>query len=185
MKKLDYVQEAHKTASDKFYGERVPLALFITVSDAIISASENLDCIKKALFYGKEFPHITAPEGQQTLESLPAWLSPNAEQDGAAINLIHGIIGKVTEAAELLEALQAVAKEGKPFDTVNAIEEIGDGLWYDALALKALGSTFEEAQQINIAKLRRRFPEKFTEESANNRNLEEERKILEKGVDNG
>lgn len=38
---------------------------------------------------------------------------------------------------------------------------------------------FEEGLSRNIAKLKARFPEKFTEENANNRNLEVERAILE------
>lgn len=36
-----------------------------------------------------------------------------------------------------------------------------------------------DAMQKNIDKLRKRFPEKFTEDLANNRNLEKERKALE------
>ena len=38
----------------------------------------------------------------------------------------------------------------------------------------------EEILQTNIDKLRVRFPEKFTKENALNRNLEQERKTLEK-----
>lgn len=37
-----------------------------------------------------------------------------------------------------------------------------------------------ECMQLNIEKLEKRFPDKFSEENALNRNLEEERKILEK-----
>lgn len=97
------------------------------------------------------------------------------------MNVIHAIIGKATEAGELLEALSAAA-EGEAFDAVNALEEVGDGFWYDALLLRAIGSNFGEAQSVNIAKLRRRFPNAFTEFDANNRDLFEERKILEKGA---
>jgi len=38
---------------------------------------------------------------------------------------------------------------------------------------------FEECLDLNIAKLKARFPNKFTEEAALNRNLEKERQILE------
>lgn len=41
------------------------------------------------------------------------------------------------------------------------------------------GITFEEGLERNIAKLKARFPDRFTEEAALNRNLEKERKILE------
>lgn len=41
---------------------------------------------------------------------------------------------------------------------------------------------FEECLDLNIAKLKARFPEKFTEEKALNRNLEIEREILERNA---
>lgn len=41
------------------------------------------------------------------------------------------------------------------------------------------GQVFKEQLEKNIAKLRVRFPDKFTEELANNRNLAAERKVLE------
>jgi hypothetical protein len=42
-----------------------------------------------------------------------------------------------------------------------------------------LGMTYEEAMITNIDKLKARFPEKFTEYLAENRDLVTERKILE------
>lgn len=46
---------------------------------------------------------------------------------------------------------------------------------------RCLDTTFENILNININKLKVRFPEKFTNELALNRNLEAERNILEKG----
>jgi hypothetical protein len=69
----------------------------------------------------------------------------------------------------------------EPFDAVNLIEECGDVQWYEAMLCRALGTDFDTVQRTNIAKLKARFPDKFTEESANNRDLEIERSILENG----
>lgn len=44
------------------------------------------------------------------------------------------------------------------------------------------GTTIEQGRETNIAKLRKRYPDKFTEDAALNRNLEAERKILEDGL---
>lgn len=44
---------------------------------------------------------------------------------------------------------------------------------------KVMGFDIEEIAQTNIKKLEVRYPEKFTQENALNRNLESERKILE------
>lgn len=181
-KPFDYIEEAHLTASPHFHGEKVPLAHFGEVLKQAIEALQALDKVKKSLFYGRD-TGVPAPEANAaTLAKLPEWISDHPDRDAAAVNVIHAIIGKATEAGELLEALHATAIRGASFDAVNALEEVGDGFWYDALLLRAIGSNFDEAQSVNIAKLRRRFPNAFTKFDANNRDLFEERKILEQGA---
>ena len=83
----------------------------------------------------------------------------------------------------LVEALRAAVIDNKRLDRTNIIEEIGDGFWYDAIALTAIGETrsgFEQCAETNNAKLRRRFPNKFTEHDANNRDVAAERRVLER-----
>ena len=181
-KPFDYVAEAHLTASPHFYGDRVPLAHFAAVLEEAISALNALDRIKKALFYGRDLgPLVEGTEGGISCAKLPDWISDVPEEDEKARNIIHAIIGKATEAGELLELLHATAVNGEPFDVANAGEEVGDGFWYDALLARACGLTFDGIQRTNIAKLRHRFPERFTEYDANNRDLFGERRILEEG----
>lgn len=96
------------------------------------------------------------------------------------VRLLHGAMGLSTEANELLDQMKKVIFYGKPIDKVNLKEEVGDVLWYCAVILDTLGVSFEEAMQTNIDKLRKRYGDKFTEEAAINRNVEEERIILEK-----
>lgn len=95
-------------------------------------------------------------------------------------NQMHMIIGISTEAGELLDAYKKNFAYNKPLDKINVAEEIGDQMWYIANLCRILNLNLEEILQNNIDKLRARYPEKFTEEKANNRNLEEERKILNK-----
>ena len=104
----------------------------------------------------------------------------NRLQDESMIRLLHAGIGLATESAEFLDALNKVIYYGKELDKVNLAEEIGDILWYCAVALDELGVSFEEVMEKNIAKLEARYPEKFTEEKAENRDLKTERDILEK-----
>ena len=133
-------------------------------------------------FYPKQSAEgVEIGEAYQNCNGLPDWISDRPEDDEKALNIIHAIIGKATEAGELLEALYATAYRGETFDVVNAGEEIGDGFWYDALLARACGLTFDGIQRTNIAKLRHRFPNAFTEYDANNRDLFGERRILEEG----
>ena len=52
-------------------------------------------------------------------------------------------------------------------------------MWYLAILVDELGTSFEELGYINIKKLSSRYPEKFTSENALNIDLDKERDILE------
>lgn len=93
--------------------------------------------------------------------------------------ILHGAVGLATESGELLDGLKKSLFYGKQIDFVNMAEEVGDSLWYLAIICSALGITMEDAMSRNIAKLKARYPDKFTQEKALNRNLEAERAILE------
>lgn len=95
------------------------------------------------------------------------------------IRLLHAAMGLCTEAGEFMDMMKKHILYGKPLDEVNLREELGDKLWYTALALDELKSTFEATFDVNIAKLRARYPNNFTEKDALNRNLPKERQILE------
>jgi len=94
------------------------------------------------------------------------------------VNLVHGAIGISTEAGEILDAVKKHVFYGKPIDPINMKEELGDVLWYMALIAEHCGFTFDEAMQSNVSKLQKRFPEKFTEDQAINRNLDAEKEAL-------
>ncbi|MEM7036623.1 MAG: nucleoside triphosphate pyrophosphohydrolase family protein [Bacteroidota bacterium] len=98
---------------------------------------------------------------------------------GHDMNLLHAAMGIGTEAGELLDAFKRKIFYGKELDVVNVKEEVGDLMWYIAILLRELDLDFHEILQLNIDKLRARFPDKFTEANALNRDLDKEREILE------
>jgi NTP pyrophosphatase (non-canonical NTP hydrolase) len=106
----------------------------------------------------------TTPEQEERLKSLP--------------RPMHAILGLITELGEFTDPYKRFIYYGKEIDRVNAIEELGDILWYVAIAASSLQSTISQCQEANIAKLRKRFPHKFSEESALSRDLDEERREL-------
>ena len=98
---------------------------------------------------------------------------------GYDMNLLHAAMGISTESGELMDAFKRKIFYGKDLDVVNLKEEIGDIMWYMAILLRELDLDFNEILQLNIDKLRARYPEKFTEFDALNRDLDKERAILE------
>lgn len=161
---MNYIDEAHQTLSNSFHLDKISCHQLSDAMAYFIHAGEKLDTIKKTLFYGKG-------ETVRVLGDLSAnYFDPD---------IIHGIIGIATEAGELIEALFKAMFEGQTFDMVNMGEECGDIMWYQAILARKAGVTFEDWQAVNIAKLRARFPDKFTEYDAQNRDLAAERAILE------
>jgi len=93
--------------------------------------------------------------------------------------LLHSILGKMDEIGELAKELKAYLWYGKTLDHTNCKEELGDDLWYTALAMSALETDFDEVMQKNIQKLKTRYPDKFDTERAINRDIGKERDVLE------
>lgn len=174
-KPFDYVAEAALTCSPQWHGDMIPKSYFELVLFRAIESLGHLDAVKKTLFYGKE--HGCGPVVKGSSISDVPYIVPDLSRQ-QAVDYIHGVIGIATEAGELLEGLRDTLR-GKPLDAVNVEEEVGDAKWYMAILARTFGFLWGNDERKNIAKLRARFPDKFTEYDANNRNLAVEREILE------
>jgi len=99
--------------------------------------------------------------------------------DRINMQALHAYMGLITEVGELVDTFKKHIFYGKEIDHENLVEELGDLFWYTALMADYLGVSFEEIMQRNNTKLKLRYPEKFTEDNALNRNLEMERDVFE------
>jgi NTP pyrophosphatase (non-canonical NTP hydrolase) len=146
------------------------------VIEQFIKATEDLDAIKKHKFYGKDLPkgfQAPLPLGGLS-EAFASDLADPSEQD------LHAVVGICTEAGELLEAMYKHKWKQEEFDVVNAKEEIGDVFWYMAILFRNYKWNIKAIWDTNIKKLVKRYGKKFSSNKANNRDLDAERKILEK-----
>lgn len=170
-----YLAESERTVSPVFDTSVVNAYDLAGVLEVIARTVEPLDQIKKTIYYRRElddnaFEAVCRQEGYyQHIYT--------AEYDGLDPLILHALLGIITEAGEMAEALVAGLNSGK-FDTTNLKEEGGDQLWYLAMLFRQLGTTFEAEGERNIEKLRKRFPHKFDENFANVRNLAAEREVL-------
>lgn len=103
-------------------------------------------------------------------------LNASPQQGELLIRLTHASLGMLTEAGEFGNVVKKALFYGKPIDRVNAAEELGDQLWYIAIACQALELDLAEIMLRNIQKLVARFPDSFNERQADpdNRNLANE-----------
>lgn len=175
----DYTSEAQKTnapITPELLARLISnKALSALVSDGLllVEATTNLELLKKHIFYGKDVS-FESPVGILDSDRVRRILV-----NEKMVKLVHGIIGKCTEAGELMQQLLDHLFNGMDLDEINLVEELGDDFWYNCEILTALGITREEVERRNIAKLKARYPGKFTEEAALNRDLVNERKTLE------
>ena len=111
----------------------------------------------------------------QNMESvvigLPGQEGEQPPQVIRLLRLLHAKDGICTEAGEFADQFKRHVYYHQPLNETNLIEELGDIMWYVALACNVLGVTIGAVQIANIRKLQKRYPEKFTVECATNRNV--------------
>ena len=80
--------------------------------------------------------------------------------------LALGLCGEAGEAAEIVKKHMG---HGHDLDVDNLAKELGDVLWYVAALATALDVNLSQVAQANVAKLRARYPDGFSEERSRNR----------------
>lgn len=84
--------------------------------------------------------------------------------------LIHAIFGLNSEAGEAAGIIQKVY-QGHKFDREHMMKELGDCLWMIAEACAALDTDVDTVMQMNIEKLKKRFPDGFDPEKSLHRKV--------------
>ena len=83
--------------------------------------------------------------------------------------LLNGLMGLNGEAGEAIDVLKKHLFQGHYLDTEHIAKELGDVAWYLAVSADALGYSLEEIFEMNIRKLKERYPEGFDSEKSINR----------------
>jgi hypothetical protein len=176
-----FVTDAIRTES-RIEAVQAPRSALIALLEAYVALGNVLDMVKKNVFYGKPIDPNTKNDLLETARQRLAVIRFSREEP-TSINidprLFHALVGINTEGTELIEAMLPSIVSNEPLDAVNVLEELGDINWYQAIAVDAMDADFDDVLTKVIAKLRARFPDKFTQDNAINRDLETERAILE------
>ena len=87
--------------------------------------------------------------------------------------LLQGLMGLNGEAGEAIDILKKCLFQGHNLDREHLAKELGDVAWYLAVSADALGYTLEEVLQMNVDKLRARYPDGFESERSVHRSAED------------
>lgn len=85
---------------------------------------------------------------------------------GCLVNFSMGLSG---ESGEVTDHIKKVVFQGHDLNREEIAKELGDILWYLARAADTIGYTLEEIAIMNVNKLRKRYPNGFSEKASKNR----------------
>lgn len=178
MKLIEYQAEAARTCPDLKDAELNNAHMMAGLSTEY---SELLDAFKKNLAYKKEIDTVNLSEEWADF----MWYAVNfARMNNISLILDEDIIqknidnskGSTLHPVQLALGFMELIWDFIAYQDETVFRSMISG-WYAVAGMFEIDT--DKALQNNIAKLRVRFPEKFTEENALNRNLDEERKKLE------
>ena len=83
------------------------------------------------------------------------------QHDADIPRLLTAALGLTAEAGEFTEVVKKILLQGKPYNEENIFHmkrELGDICWYLAQACMALDTSFDEIMEMNVDKLKARYP---------------------------
>ena len=83
----------------------------------------------------------------------------NYEHNGMLMNAALGICG---EGGEVADMVKKATFQGHELDKEHLAKELGDVAWYIAVGAQAIGYDLETIFQMNIDKLKARYPTGFS-----------------------
>lgn len=88
--------------------------------------------------------------------------------------LINGVMGLCGESGEVIDLVKKHLAQGHELNKEKMAKELGDIAWYLAETAYAIGYSLEDILQMNIDKLKRRYPEGFSIECSLKRKADNE-----------
>lgn len=83
--------------------------------------------------------------------------------------LQNGVMGLCGESGECIDLVKKHLFQGHELNDVHLMRELGDVAWYLAITAEALGYSLSEIFDENVKKLKKRYPEGFSEEKSQHR----------------
>ena len=79
---------------------------------------------------------------------------------------LNGVLGLAGESGECVDMMKKHLFQGHPLDAEHMAKELGDVAWYLAVTAHAIGYDLETVLQMNVDKLRARYPDGFDPEKS-------------------
>jgi len=104
---------------------------------------------------------VTSTESLDYAALLTRMNKLELEDDCNLSQLLTAALGLTAESGEFTEIVKKIILQGKPYNEDNVFHmkrELGDICWYIAQACMALDTSFDEIIEMNVEKLKKRYP---------------------------
>ena len=104
---------------------------------------------------------VTSEPSRDFAQLLKRMTELEVEDDCDLSHLLTAALGLTAESGEFTEVVKKIILQGKPYNKENVFHlkrELGDICWYIARACMALDTTFDEIIEMNVDKLKARYP---------------------------
>ena len=108
-----------------------------------------------------EFVDAVTSNESKSSESFSVRLRDLYSEGLPVERLLTAAVGMSAESGEFIEVVKKMIFQGKPVNEENLFHlkrELGDVMWYVAQACMALDTTFDEIVEMNVDKLKARYP---------------------------
>lgn len=172
----EYLKESERTLIDMGKEKNLLHASLGLITEF----GELVDIYKRNIFYGKEIDIVNVKEELGDLmwylaiifRIFPQKLDYKSLEITDKIRVLYSIQDNINDIIRISD-----------FYNLSEISFLVNSLYRNIERFAQLNNfTLEDVMQTNIDKLKARFPEKFTNELALNRDLEAERKVLENSL---
>ena len=142
---------AENPFTDPNYRARAEIVVSVLPCKVTVDTEKYLDFVEG----------VTSDESLNYAALLGRLNKLELEDDCNVPQLLTAALGLTAESGEFTEVVKKIVFQGKPYNEDNVFHmkrELGDICWYIAQACMALDTTFDEIIEMNVDKLKKRYP---------------------------
>jgi NTP pyrophosphatase (non-canonical NTP hydrolase) len=105
-------------------------------------------------------------DAARTANQDPHRIITRLKENPELLELTNYALGIAGEAGEIADSVKKVVFHGHDLQVEELLKECGDELWYIANASRVLKTKLSKVAEMNINKLKKRYPEGFDEQKS-------------------
>lgn len=164
---------------EKTFHDRITI-LYVTERALIVEITLNLSSARGKRMTGKEYQNLAMrTNDHKNSDRIIKKINNNqlVNSDELIIpdigGVLNGCLGLAGESGEVLDLIKKWVFHENELHVEHLKKELGDVMWYVAMICESMELDIDEIFQMNINKLKVRYPEGFDPDKANHRRADD------------